>query len=135
MIKAGDILTTVQGDTGYEVLAVYTDYTVLPAKTTLDVKSPFGGHTLYGVPADTFVVPRHTIPILSPSGSSNLQASSGYQGPSLKAVADTLKELYGTSLRESLRLSARTQCAHKWQHYQGIMEVYDFCTICDEKRK
>lgn len=26
-------------------------------------------------------------------------------------------------------------CAHTWQHYAGLTEVYDFCTKCDEKKR
>lgn len=26
-------------------------------------------------------------------------------------------------------------CYHSWKHYQGILEAYDFCEFCDEKRK
>lgn len=26
-------------------------------------------------------------------------------------------------------------CAHQWRRYHGLIEEYDYCTICDEKRK
>lgn len=25
-------------------------------------------------------------------------------------------------------------CTHNWQRYEGFTEVYDYCTLCDEKR-
>lgn len=27
------------------------------------------------------------------------------------------------------------ECEHRWQHYVGLTEVYDFCTKCDKKRQ
>jgi len=25
--------------------------------------------------------------------------------------------------------------SHKWKHYEGIMDSFDFCEVCDEKRR
>ena len=27
------------------------------------------------------------------------------------------------------------KCEHKWKHYQGLFESFDYCEICDEKKK
>lgn len=29
----------------------------------------------------------------------------------------------------------RAICYHSWKHYVGILEIYDFCEFCDEKRR
>lgn len=29
----------------------------------------------------------------------------------------------------------KKQCEHRWKRYEGFMENYDFCEICNEKRK
>ena len=29
----------------------------------------------------------------------------------------------------------KKHCYHSWKFYQGIMEQYDYCEFCDEKRK
>ena len=32
-------------------------------------------------------------------------------------------------------LPKSTAHVHTWKRYEGIMEVYDYCTVCDEKRR
>lgn len=29
----------------------------------------------------------------------------------------------------------KLQCQHKWKHYQGLVETYEYCELCNEKRK
>ena len=32
------------------------------------------------------------------------------------------------------RLNAPEVCMHEWKEYQGILNKFDYCTKCDEKR-
>ena len=32
-------------------------------------------------------------------------------------------------------ITTGSRCSHSWQTYEGFMDKYDFCTLCDEKRK
>lgn len=33
------------------------------------------------------------------------------------------------------RHDGSTVCVHNWTRYQGFTEAYDYCTICDEKKR
>ena len=30
---------------------------------------------------------------------------------------------------------SKKTCTHNWKNYQGLSESYEYCTVCDEKRK
>lgn len=32
-------------------------------------------------------------------------------------------------------LAKQYPCIHEWKHYQGLMEEYDYCVKCDERKK
>ena len=38
-------------------------------------------------------------------------------------------------IRYELKSGTANVCFHDWKEYQGIYEIYDFCTKCDLKRE
>lgn len=54
------------------------------------------------------------------------------------ACPNPKKELYKT-YKESLKsedclLGPKTGCSHEWKTYNGLMNSFDYCSKCDEKK-
>lgn len=46
--------------------------------------------------------------------------------------ADGIECEYATTIEKSM--VGIIPCQHKWQKYEGLTELYEFCTLCDKKR-
>lgn len=46
----------------------------------------------------------------------------------LESIDNNVKELG----KSKLNLGG---CQHKWKQYQGIIDTYDYCETCDQKRR
>lgn len=55
----------------------------------------------------------------------------------LEEYAKKLKQKIITSQEELAKPSPmfQTTCSHKWKKYVGFIEEYDYCEVCDEKRR
>jgi hypothetical protein len=42
---------------------------------------------------------------------------------------------YFSPLRDLQESQAVKTCSHTWKRYEGFTETFEYCTICDEKRK
>jgi len=67
-----------------------------------------------------------------------INITSDMSGP--QVAAETQKAIDTVLKAEDLTvagkmLSRQIECKHDWKHYNGLMDSFDFCTICDEKRR
>lgn len=69
---------------------------------------------------------RHDVPHDGMFGTWHLEdgKSYGVKGCDIVKILDSKEE----------RNENQRKCSHVWQNYHGIIESYQFCTICDKKR-
>lgn len=62
----------------------------------------------------------------------NQQSANQIEEDLLRAAEMVVKEFnYNTPLK----VYRNDECQHEYQHYEGLFEVYDYCTKCDFKKK